>query len=90
MLKLLLNNGADPNAEPGGTLPAFHYWLLNENTDSYLETVKIMLEHGANPTVSDQWNSWTALHYFAWHGTDVDVFEMLMDHSVDGTKPNST
>ena len=29
-----------------------------------------MLKHGANPTVANQVNSWTALHCFAWQGDD--------------------
>jgi ankyrin repeat protein len=85
MLKLLLEKGADPNTESEGTLRPFHEWMME---DASLEAIKLMLDHGANPTVHDKSNNWTVLHYFAWHGTDVEAFDAIMDHSVDGRKPD--
>jgi ankyrin repeat protein len=85
MLKLLLENGADPNMGEVDTLPAFHAWILS---DSSLESVQLMLEHGADPTMCDEMNRWTALHHFAWQGTDVKALDLLLEHSVNGVKPD--
>jgi ankyrin repeat protein len=86
MLKFLLENGADPNFDSAETLPAFHNWLLN---DASMEAVQLLLKHGADPTVADKANMWTALHYFAWGAEDnVEVLETLLNHAINGVKPN--
>jgi ankyrin repeat protein len=47
-----------------------------------------MLKHGADPTLANEVNSWTALHCFAWKGEDVDVLDLLLNHDVGGVKPD--
>lgn len=47
-----------------------------------------MLKHGANPMLTDVSDSWTALHCFAWQGESVEVLDLLLNHEVDGVKPN--
>jgi ankyrin repeat protein len=64
-------------------MPAFHSWLLN---DFSLETVKLMLDHGADPTFASQHGQWTAIHHCAWDGKDERVLDLLLDHTVDGAK----
>lgn len=55
---------------------------------SDLADVQLLLKHGANLTLVDQTDSWTALHCFAWKGEDPGVLGLLLDHTVDGVKPN--
>lgn len=83
MLRLLLESGADPNAEDATRMSAFHEWLSN---DSSLETVKLMIKHGADPIKADKVSKWTALHYFACQGTDVTVLDLLLDYTTQGEK----
>jgi ankyrin repeat protein len=47
-----------------------------------------MLKHGADPTLANEVNSWTALHCFAWKGEDVDALDLLLNHDVGGIKPD--
>lgn len=78
LLKLLLANGADPNSSKEYP-PPFHrlLWLNPE-----LDGVKLMLDHGADCTTLDQWGL-NALHWFASYGSDVSVFDALLDHQRD-------
>ncbi|KAH5548778.1 protein SSH4 [Parastagonospora nodorum] len=85
MLQLLLENDANPNMARGRSTPAFQKWMLNR---SDLSDIELLLKHGANPTQIDQADSWTALHCFAWTGEDPRVLEMLLNHTVDGVKPD--
>jgi ankyrin repeat protein len=47
-----------------------------------------MLKHGADTTMANKVNSWTALHCFAWKGEDVDALDLLLNHLVGGVKPD--
>ncbi|KAH8732704.1 ankyrin repeat-containing domain protein [Phaeosphaeriaceae sp. PMI808] len=88
MLKLLLENGADPNIEIN-ELPCpcdlVHTWL---KTNSDIESVQLFVKHGANPTMVDQHSKWTALHYIAWQGKDVAALELLLNHAINDIRPN--
>lgn len=78
LLKLLLANGADPNFSKKYP-PPFHRLLwLNPKLDG----VKLMLDHGADCTILDQWD-YNALHLFASRGFDVSVLHALLDHQGD-------
>ena len=78
LLRLLLERGGDINAMSETEPPAFHSWLLQ---DSGIDTVKLMLKYGADPLIHDKLGGWTALHYFAWQGTDPNVLSLLLNHS---------
>ncbi|KAH7070792.1 hypothetical protein BKA63DRAFT_84411 [Paraphoma chrysanthemicola] len=85
MLQLLLENDANPNMVRENSIPAFQKWLMKRSDHG---VVQLMLKYGANPTVANQVNSWTALHCFAWQGEDVAVLDLLLNHAVDDVKPN--
>lgn len=55
---------------------------------SDMENVQLMLRHGADPTLANDSNGWTALHCFAWQGQDVATLDLILNHSFDGNKPN--
>jgi ankyrin repeat protein len=55
---------------------------------SDLADIQLMLKHGADPTLANQVNSWTALHCFAWRGEDVNALDVLLNHAVNGVKPD--
>lgn len=73
VIKLLLEEGANPNALKDFP-PPFHV-LLKWNPK--IEFVSLMLEHGADCKIADQWG-FTAFHFFALYGSDVEVFEVLL------------
>ncbi|KAK3322920.1 hypothetical protein B0H66DRAFT_515641 [Apodospora peruviana] len=75
MLRLLLENGADINAETATAPPAFHMWLSG---DASAEAVDLLIKNGADPALKAQASGWMALHHFAQKGTDVKALEALM------------
>lgn len=91
MLRLLLEAGADINAESDTAPPAFHMWLSG---DSSAESIDLMLQHRADVTMKSRASAWTALHHFADQGTEVEALEALVSKggdvnaaSDDGTQP---
>lgn len=78
MLELLLKNGGDVNFESGECVPAFHWWL---STDSTLETMQLILDHGGNPTLvtSPNHGGWGLLHYLAYSGDSPEALTLLLD-----------
>ncbi|KAK3316841.1 ankyrin repeat-containing domain protein [Apodospora peruviana] len=79
MLKLLLEKGADPNAQSPPVWPAFYMWMKQ---DSSFETVKLLLDHGADPKTADD-QGWSSLHYCAWYGSDEKVVDLLIEKGAD-------
>ncbi|KAK0707798.1 ankyrin repeat-containing domain protein [Lasiosphaeris hirsuta] len=80
VLKVLLENGGDLNAENEVARPAFHSWLYEDCT---LESAQLMIKHGADPKIMNKLSNWTALHHFAWKGDDPTVLELLLEHGAD-------
>ncbi|KAI1367690.1 ankyrin repeat-containing domain protein [Xylaria arbuscula] len=76
--RLLLEKGGDMNAMPGNEAPAFNMWIVRDHS---VDTVKLMLKHGADPLIHDKHGGWTALHCFAWQGEDPEVLNLLLNHS---------
>ncbi|KAI0425464.1 ankyrin repeat-containing domain protein [Xylaria sp. FL1042] len=85
MLKLLLERGGDVNAELEDARPAFYAWLIH---DTSVETIKLMLEHGADPLIHDKLSGWTALHYIAWRGEDPNALSLILSHPPVANEPN--
>ncbi|KAF2966493.1 hypothetical protein GQX73_g7098 [Xylaria multiplex] len=89
MLRLLLERGGDINSESELVRPAF-YSCLSQKPG--VETIKLMLEHGADPLIRDKFAGWTALHYFAQVGEDPEALKLLLNHPsirTDGEYINS-
>ncbi|KAK4140588.1 ankyrin-3 [Dichotomopilus funicola] len=83
VLKLLLEAGADVNAEHEAERSAFKHWLIK--SDITLEGVKLMLDHGADPKAACTRVHYNALQYFAFsnRGEDPAILDLFMDHGVD-------
>lgn len=80
-IKMLLAEGADPNAQNGVGRSAFHTWLLKG--EGTIEGVQMMLDHGADPVSSSSKEHWAALQYFAVKGEDPEVLDLLIAHGAD-------
>ena len=74
VIKLLLENGANPNAIKEFESP-FQIML---RWNPKIEFVNMMLKYGADCNVADPWG-FTAMHWFALHGSDVEVFKLLLE-----------
>lgn len=73
IITLLLGKGASPNARKDFP-PPFHNLL---RCNPKIEFVNLMLEHGADCNIIDQWG-FNALHLFALFGSDVQVLKVLL------------
>ncbi|KAL9606433.1 MAG: hypothetical protein Q9179_000399 [Wetmoreana sp. 5 TL-2023] len=79
MLKLLLDNKADPNFQVKAEFmrPVFHWWV-GKDYDCVLE----LLRHGASCSLTDEAQR-SAVHIFAFHGSDPKVLDLLLDNPKD-------
>ena len=84
MIALLLENGAKPNVLKDFESP-FHL-LLKWNPK--LQFVNLMLEHGADCNVPDPMD-FTAMHWFAMFGSDVEVLKVLLGAHGDINIPDT-
>ncbi|KAK4246311.1 ankyrin-3 [Corynascus novoguineensis] len=75
-LELLLDAGADPNAENGASRNALQLWFLSG--DITVEGVRMFLDHGADPRVPCSNAHFDALQYFANRGEDPEILELLL------------
>ena len=71
MIKMLLEHGADPNAQCKMGTP-LHRWLDNA------DIARLLLEHGADPNSRD-WDNWTPLCLCR----DVETARVLMEYGAD-------
>ncbi|OAP63444.1 hypothetical protein AYL99_02671 [Fonsecaea erecta] len=63
-----------------GAQTAFHILLT---VDPSIESVQLFLENRANPDVQSNYQGWSALHYFATYGEDVQVLDALIKKRAD-------
>ncbi|KAK4149122.1 ankyrin-3 [Chaetomidium leptoderma] len=80
-VKLLLEEGADVNAENEVGRTAFHHYL--RRGDITIGGVRMFLEHGANPSASCSAVHHNALQYFAMRGEDPEILHLLLEHGAD-------
>ncbi|TKA78418.1 hypothetical protein B0A55_03055 [Friedmanniomyces simplex] len=85
MLKLLLTRGSDPNEQQESRQSAFHSWLV---TKPDRESVTLFLENGADLRSVFKTSGWSALHYFACVGEDVQVLKLLLGEGSPDDRPN--
>jgi ankyrin repeat protein len=76
---MLIANRADPNSVARNAMAVcpLHSAAANRSC----ETVRLLLEHGANPNTK-QHGGWTALHAAALHN-DLNMIRLLLDHGAD-------
>jgi ankyrin repeat protein/F0F1-type ATP synthase delta subunit len=85
MLKLLLERGADINkGEDEGWTP-FYAWMMQ---DCSIESITLMLEHGARRVVQGDPKYWSPLHCFASQGEDPEVLKLLLTYGPPESRPD--
>ena len=84
IVTLLLKGGASPNARKD--LPPPFHRLLWRNPK--IEFVNLMLEHGADCNIMDQWG-FNVMHWFALFGSDLEVLRILLKAHGDINVPDS-
>ena len=84
MVTLLLKGGASPNARKEFP-PPFHRLVWR---NPKLEFVNLMLEHGADCNIMDQWG-FNVMHWFALFGSDLEVLRILLKAHGDINIPDS-
>ena len=84
MITLLLKGGASPNARKDFP-PPFHRLVWR---NPKLELVNLMLEHGADCNIMDQWG-FNVMHWFALFGSDLEVLQILLKAHGDINVPDS-
>jgi len=85
IVKLLLENGADPNLKDNIGWTALMKACRYANTDSNIETVKLLLEFGAYPNLKDN-NGWTALMLactYANTDSNIETVKLLLENGAD-------
>jgi len=80
--RLLIDAGADVNWIDGeGVTP-----LILASFKDHEAIVRLLLDHGADPTIQDQWNR-TALDYALRRGDDDPIAQRLQTVSLDNSNP---
>lgn len=80
-MEALLAAGLDPNLESGGS--GYQYFLLNRAVKyRQLETVRVLLKHGADPNKRTWGYNKTPLFQSAYDGT-VEIAALLLDSEGD-------
>ncbi len=90
VVRLLIDNGADPNLHDGGSEFPQQTPLATAAAQGHLDVCRVLLEAGANPNLPTNPNdvgapqSWTALDW-ALQGGHTAVAELLRQHgAVEG------
>ena len=52
-IKLLLDNGADPNIDDGDGMNALYIYIFEKYEDISIDIVKELIKHGADPFLKD-------------------------------------
>ena len=89
VLKLLLNEGADPNAASRNSMKVtpLHSAGANGRPDVSLNMTEALLRAGANPNVQQQ-GGWTPLHEAAAQGRS-EIVDLLLAHGADPDATNA-
>ncbi|HKP29476.1 MAG TPA: hypothetical protein VJU15_08730 [Gemmatimonadales bacterium] len=78
---MLLEAGADPNRIDSGDRPA--WWnVLSDNSNSAFETLKLLLDHGADVTLRDRESGpvgWAAYHAWMSHISSWRMIQLLIE-----------
>ena len=87
-LEMLLQHGADVNADPNryGNRPIyflFGYRQAHSGSQTTLQGIRWLLEHGADPNRTSTEEEETALQLAARNGWGVEALRLLLDHGAD-------
>jgi ankyrin repeat protein len=81
LIRLLLEQGADPNARDAFGRTALYYACLTDTRDA--EIVKLLLQFGADPNVVDQFGSTPWSQVKNGMGDEIDcIQQLLLEHGV--------
>lgn len=81
----LLKLQADPNLPMQATLPEDNDWTpLAVACDSgHVKTVRLLLEHGAEPNSKGPWKGLTPLRFATVRSESLDCIQLLLEHKAD-------
>lgn len=80
IVRILLNKGADPNANNNSGARPLHFACYKETMSKSI--AKLLLQNGANPEVNETTYGCTPLHYCAGTG-DTDFCKMLISYGAN-------
>jgi ankyrin repeat protein len=83
-VKLLLASGADVNQKGGYGRTALHYAVTpGDWSEHFLEITKLLLDHGADPTITHSGGDTPLLEALAYEDADIEIVKLLIEYGAD-------